>query len=344
MYIDEVVVKLQAGSGGNGSASFRREKFVPKGGPDGGDGGHGGSVLVRANENTGDLRQFYFKPHWEAEDGGSGGGRQKHGRKGRDRVLAVPPGTQIYSGQTGELVAELLRHEEEVLLLQGGRGGWGNVHFKSSTNQAPRKANSGTPGESGNFRMELKTIADIGLVGFPNAGKSSLTGLITRAQPKTAAYPFTTLHPKVGVIEYPEAYERLLLADIPGLISGAHQNRGLGHRFLRHIERCPLLLLILDMAGTDGRSPLDDYTQLLEELAAYHPALLEKPRLIAANKMDEPNALENLREFQRQHDDEILPISCLSEEGIPVLKERLRILVQSHRGANEALPKESAST
>ena len=206
----------------------------------------------------------------------------------------------------------------------GDIGPFGNTKFKSSTNRAPRKTGPGEPGEVGEFRLELKSIADVGLVGFPNAGKSSLTNLITKARPKVAAYPFTTLQPQIGVIEYPEEYDRIVLADVPGLIAGASENKGLGHRFLRHIERCKILLIILDLAGTDNRDPRDDYKQLLKELELYDEALLDKPRLIAANKMDEDAAVENLKKFKKRYPKvELVPISCLSEEGIPKLRKEL---------------------
>ncbi len=323
MFYDETEVKLRAGNGGDGSASFRREKFLPKGGPDGGDGGDGGDVVLEGNENVGDLRTFHFKGHWNAQNGVPGRGRQMDGARGADCVLAVPCGTVVYDEATGEVVAEILAHGQRVILLQGGKGGLGNIHFKSSTHQAPREFTPGGEGEAGVFRFVLKSIADVGLVGFPNAGKSTLIGLLTNAHPKIGAYPFTTLAPSIGVIEDPARHDRLLLADIPGLIEGAHANRGLGHRFLRHIERCGVLLLIVDMAATDGRDPGEDYAQLREELRLYDPALESKDYLVAANKMDEPGAKENLQVFREKHAVPVWPISCLSEEGIPELKAAL---------------------
>jgi GTP-binding protein len=327
MFYDETSVKLRAGDGGDGSASFRREKFIPKGGPDGGDGGRGGNVILEGDENTGDLRAFHFQPHWKAEHGGRGASRQKTGRGGEDCILKVPPGTVVFRESDGAQCAEVLEHGERIVLLRGGKGGLGNLHFKSSTHQAPREFTPGEPGEIGEFRFVLKSIADLGLVGFPNAGKSSLIALITKARPKAASYPFTTLQPSIGMIEYPEHYERLRLADIPGLIQGAHENRGLGHRFLRHIERCAILVLILDMASEDGRDPLEDYDQLLEELRLYDPALVAKPQLIVANKMDEPVSSENLARLREKISSPIWPISCLSEEGVPELKEAIRLEV-----------------
>ena len=241
--------------------------------------------------------------------------------------LPVPPGTQVFETESGLLVAELLEHGERVVLLKGGRGGLGNNQFKTSTNQAPRKTTPGKEGGRGDFTFVLKTIADVGLVGFPNAGKSSLTGALTNARPKCAPYPFTTKNPSVGVIEYDD-YARVFLADIPGLIEGASENRGLGHRFLRHVERCRLLLFIIDMAGTDGRKPADDYAALLDELKNFNPALLEKPRLVAANKMDCEPAAKNLAAFRRRHKEaEICRISCLAGTGLDALKTRIRELV-----------------
>mgnify|MGYP001093146187 CR=1 FL=1 len=332
MFYDETNVKLKAGNGGHGSVSFRREKYIPNGGPDGGDGGDGGNVILECDENFGDLRNYHFRPHWDADNGGNGLGRDKTGAGGDDVILKVPPGTIVYEREEGHQVAELLDHGDRHILLNGGKGGLGNQHFKSSVNQAPRQSTDGTLGETGEYRFVLKSIADIGLVGFPNAGKSSLTGLITRAKPKAAAYPFTTLNPNIGVIDYKDRYARLKLADIPGLIKGAHENKGLGHRFLRHIERCRVLLIILDMAGEDGRDPLTDYSDLREELGLYDPRLLEKPICVAANKMDEPAAIENLERFKEAYDCPIWPISCLSEQGIKAFLEGLWVAVHENVG------------
>lgn len=332
MFFDETGVKLRAGNGGDGCASFRREKFIPKGGPDGGDGGRGGSIVLEGDENTGDLRTFHFRPHWEAGNGGPGASRQKTGRSGADEVLKVPTGTIVIDAETGKQRAEILVHGEQVVLLKGGKGGLGNIHFKSSTHQAPREYTPGEEGESGEFRFVLKSIADLGLVGFPNAGKSSLISLLTKARPKAASYPFTTLQPNLGIIEYPERYDRLRLADIPGLIEGAHENRGLGHRFLRHIERCFVLVFILDMAAEDGRDPLEDYETLREELRRYDPMVAAKEHLVVANKMDEAAAAENLDRFRARYEQRAWPTSCLTEEGIPELKEALFEAVDKFRG------------
>ena len=259
-----------------------------------------------------------------AGDGGNGMGRQKTGASGADAYLRVPPGTVVYNEENGAIVAEVLRHNEKILLLRGGQGGLGNLHFKSSTNRAPRQFTYGTEGEFGQFRLVLKSIADAGMVGYPNAGKSSLVSLITRANPKIGAYPFTTLHVNIGTLEYPEHYEKLKLADIPGLIDGASDNKGLGHKFLRHIERCKVLVIMIDMAGTDGRKPADDYKNLLKELSLYSEDLLKKPMIVAANKMDEDAAVKNLKSFKRKYPKlDIIPISCLSEEGIADLKNEI---------------------
>jgi len=330
VFVDEVKkVHLKAGDGGNGCVSFRREKYEPMGGPDGGDGGKGGDIVLVCDENISDLTDFRFVPHASAKNGAQGMGRNKHGASGADKHVKMPPGTAVYDNETGNLVVELLQHDQKVVLLKGGLGGLGNTTFKSSVNQAPRKSTPGKPGDEGDYRLILKTIADAGLVGFPNAGKSSLINILSKAHPKTAAYPFTTLFPTVGVVEYPELYDRLTLADIPGLIKGASENKGLGHRFLRHIERCRVLLFILDMAGTDDRDPLGDYAQLQTELSLYDPSLLEKPQMIIANKMDEPLAVENLHRLRAEHRLQICPISCLSDEGIPALKQALLEMVKA---------------
>ncbi|MDR2980699.1 MAG: GTPase ObgE [Puniceicoccales bacterium] len=331
MFVDETTVYLKAGDGGHGCLSFRREKFIPKGGPDGGDGGNGGSIILLCDENEGDLAKYRFQPHWKAKNGEPGAGRNKHGANGANCILTVPPGTQVIDTETDRVVAEVTTHGEEVVLLAGGKGGLGNINFKSSVNQAPRKTTPGKPGGTGTYRLVLKTIADIGLVGFPNAGKSTLTGTLTHARPKVAPYPFTTLHVNVGVIHYNDTYEKIFLADIPGLIEGAHENRGLGHEFLRHIERCHLLLFLIDMAGTDGRKPIDDYKCLVNELSQYSEILAKKPRIVVANKMDEPQAAKNLVAFKKKYKDEVLPISCLDGSGLDKMKERLRKLIRASR-------------
>ncbi len=326
MFVDEATVALKAGDGGKGCAGFRREKFIPRGGPDGGDGGKGGDVWAVGDENVGDLERYQFTPSISAKDGGKGMGRLKTGASGADAELRVPPGTVIYSAETGAFVAEILKHGERVLLLRGGEGGLGNAHFKSSVNRAPREFTWGGEGEFGEYRLVLKTIADAGLVGFPNAGKSSLTALLTPARPKIGAYPFTTLHVNIGTLAYPDKYEVLKIADIPGLVVGASQNKGLGHKFLRHIERCKVLILLIDMAGSDDRDPRKDYENLLEELSIYSKKLAEKPAIVAANKMDEPSAPNNLKKFLRKYPDlDVIPISCLTEEGIDRLKDEIYV-------------------
>jgi GTP-binding protein len=270
---------------------------------------------------------YKFQPHWHGERGGHGQGSDCSGRDGRSCVLKMPLGTVVIDLATEKVVAEVVTDGQHIVLCKGGNGGWGNRHFKSSTNRAPRRANPGLPGEAGTFRLVLKSIADVGFVGFPNAGKSSLMGRLTKARPKTAPYPFTTLHPQIGVMEHPNVVSGvrpLLLADVPGLVEGAHENRGLGHRFLRHIERCSLLVFLLDMAGTDARDPREDYRHLARELRLYDPALAAKPRLVVANKMDLPEAAAWLGKFRRRNPRvEILEISCLSGTGLEKLRKEL---------------------
>ncbi|GHB94016.1 GTPase ObgE [Cerasicoccus arenae] len=325
MFVDEVKVKLKAGDGGNGCLSFRREKYEPRGGPNGGNGGRGGDVVLVGDENTTDLVDYKFMPHATAQNGEPGRGADQHGASGDDKRLRLPLGVQVYDTISGQMVCELLEHGQEIILLNGGRGGLGNQVFKSSVNQAPRKITPGKPGEEGEYRLELKTIADCGLVGFPNAGKSSIMGLMTKNHPKIGHYAFTTLQPSVGVLEFPETYERLTIADIPGLIEGAHENKGLGHRFLRHIERCRMLLFMIDMAGEENRDPLEDYAMLCNELELYQEDLKDRARIIIANKIDEqPAAGDNLKRFRAAHPDlKVIPISCLSEEGVSELRDAL---------------------
>ena len=342
MFVDECTVKLAAGDGGRGCISFRREKYEPWGGPNGGDGGRGGDVILVGDVNTNNLVDYKYQPHWRGERGEHGQGADCHGRDGKACLLKMPLGTVVVDLATGKPVAEVVTDGERIVLCKGGNGGWGNTHFKTSTNRAPRRANPGQAGEAGTYRLVLKSIADVGLVGFPNAGKSSLTGRLTKARPKTAAYPFTTLHPQIGVIEYPDGPQgtrRLLLADVPGLIEGAHENRGLGHRFLRHIERCALLVFLIDMAATDARDPRDDYQQLQRELELYSDDLLRKPRLVVANKMDLPEAAAHLAKFKRRYKKvDVVEISCTSGEGLEKLKKELLKRVTKFRSAEKVSP------
>lgn len=302
-------------------------------------------MVLLGSHDTNNLVDYKFKQHWRAVRGEHGLGKDCNGREGQDAVLRLPLGTIVTDLATGRVVAEVIDDGQRIVLCKGGNGGWGNTHFKTSTNRAPKRANPGQPGEHGEYRLVLKSIADVGLVGFPNAGKSSLTNAITKAHPKTAAYPFTTLHPQIGVIEFQDVVagdKRLLLADIPGLIEGASENRGLGHRFLRHVERCALLLIIVDMAGNDGRDPADDYRQLLNELKLYDPALLKKPRLLAANKMDLPDAAANLARFRRRHKVDVVEISCLEGTGLERLKKELLKRVARFRRAEKVSPEAAA--
>ena len=324
MFYDETKVYLKAGKGGDGCVSFLREKYIPKGGPNGGNGGKGGDLRMVADENVGDLRAYHFNPQRKAKNGEPGRGSDQHGKGGADCLLKVPLGTVVQRFETGEIVHELLEADQEIVLLQGGRGGRGNITFKTSVNQTPRQFTDGKAGEDGEFVLTLKTIADVGLVGFPNAGKSTLLTVMSNATPKVDSYPFTTLFPSVGIIEYPEDFDRITMADVPGLIEGAAENRGLGHRFLRHVERCRLILILLDLAATDGRDPLEDFAQLRSELDQYDPEVAAKPFFVAGNKIDEPASAEHLERFRKAHPDlTVYPISAILEEGLPELKADL---------------------
>jgi GTP-binding protein len=323
MFYDELTVTLRAGNGGDGCVSFRREKYIPKGGPDGGNGGRGGSVIIECDENVSDLRAYHFNPLSQAEKGEQGRGRDQHGKSGKDLILKFPAGSVFTRTEDDEIVAELTQHGQRITLLQGGLGGRGNATFKSSTNQAPRQFTPGTEGACGEYLVTLKVIADVGLVGFPNAGKSSLLGAITNATPKTAPYPFTTKNPSVGLMDDPDNYRRLRIGDIPGLIEGASENRGLGHQFLRHIERCKLLLILIDIAGVDQRDPWSDYRQLLKEMKLYSEALLDKPRIVVLNKVDLLEDQKPVQAFKRKLKAPVLQISCAEGTGLEELKQRL---------------------
>jgi len=392
MFIDRVRIHAKAGDGGNGSASFRREKFIPKGGPDGGDGGDGGDVILRADNHVDQLANLFFEPILRAKPGGRGSYRQRHGKSAPDLVVPVPVGTLIYrfpNPSSVDHVAESEIHSEEeisseqpqtkkrladpypedlladldhvgaeFIICHGGNGGRGNIHFKSSRNQAPRRFTEGTKGEEGWFLLEMRSIAFAGLVGYPNAGKSTLLRALSRATPKVGSYAFTTRHPQVGVVELGD-YKKTTVADIPGLIEGAHENRGLGHQFLRHVMRCSYLLMVLDIGGSEGRSPVNDLKALRKELELYNPELAERPWCIVANKMDMPDADENLKACKKIYrGTTIIPICAELGEGIPALKaflqekieeaERLLIPVPSNGSENsieaKALPTSSQET
>jgi GTP-binding protein len=386
MFVDEIKIYAKAGHGGKGCVAFEREKYRPKGGPSGGNGGRGGSVILEGDHDLNNLIAQYYQPRLIAQDGRFGMGNGMDGHAGEDLVVKVPCGTLVWryareggaeeetegepvmsraalrakSSQrsllrvaakeravevdlsrgegdanlaagarpTGELVVDLTDHGQRFVLCKAGRGGLGNRNFATSTRQTPRFAQPGEEGEEGNFLFELRIMAEVGLVGYPNAGKSTLLTAISRARPKVAAYPFTTLHPQIGIVEYKD-FHRLTVCDVPGLIEGAHRNVGLGHEFLRHIERCKVLVLLLDMAGTDGRAPWDDYKNLLSELELYDPALIKRPCLVVANKMDEPAAEENLKKFKRRiRKTPVMPISAAFDIGIEEFKQTIRAAVE----------------
>jgi GTPase len=387
VFIDEIKIYALAGHGGKGCVAFQREKYCPKGGPSGGNGGRGGDVILEADHDLNNLIAQYYRPRLIAEDGQGGLGKGMDGHAGKDLVIKVPCGTLVWrlparpaaddpgeaeteepptmlrasSSQRpvlhsatkaramevnlaaeedgtagtsphrpepeGELAADLTTHGQRYVLCKGGRGGLGNRNFATAARQTPRFAQPGEPGAEGDFRFELRIMAEVGLVGYPNAGKSTLLTAVSRARPKVAPYPFTTLHPQIGIVEYAD-FHRLTVCDVPGLIEGAHRNIGLGHAFLRHIERCKVLVLLLDMAGTDGRSPWDDYRSLLHELELYDPALLERRRLVVGNKMDEPAAVKNLPKFKRRiRKTPVLPMAAAFDDGIETFKDAIRTAV-----------------
>ncbi len=391
MFIDEIKVFARAGHGGKGCVAFHREAFVPKGGPSGGNGGRGGSVILQADHDLNNLIAQYYTPRLIAQVGEAGLGKGMDGHAGKDLIVKVPCGTLVWklnSGTSveppapvaepedegeaeekerptfksagsarpvmrraggekaieidlkteedgparddkkGELVVDLTEHGQQFVLCKGGRGGLGNRNFATARRQAPRFAQPGEPGDEGEFLLELRIIAEVGLVGYPNAGKSTLLTAISKARPKVAPYPFTTLTPQIGIVEYSD-WKRLTVCDVPGLIEGAHRNVGLGHEFLRHIQRCKIIVLLLDMAGVDGRNPWDDYKQLLSELELYDPALVQKPIYVVANKMDEPSAEENLKKFKRRIKKvKVLPIAAGFDEGIDLFKKLIREAVE----------------
>lgn len=378
MFVDQVKVYAKAGDGGKGCVAFLREKFRPKGGPCGGNGGRGGNVILRASHDLNNLIDQYYAPRLIAKNGAPGGGKEMDGRSGKNLIVKVPCGTLIWKlgsqqppppveeeedddqpmmmasanrpvirsaggamaqeidlsaeeeetyvppEETAELIADLTEDGQEFVLCTGGKGGLGNKNFATATRQVPRFAQPGEPGDEGDYRLELRIIAEVGLVGYPNAGKSTLLTAISRARPKVAAYPFTTLHPQIGIVEFDD-YSRLTVCDVPGIIEGAHENVGLGHAFLRHIMRCRIIVLLIDMAGTDDREPWDDYFSLLNELEQYHPSLTAKPRIVVANKIDEPVAEENLKTFkQKTGEENVIQIAAGFDVGIDRFKTAIK--------------------
>ncbi|MFG0330075.1 MAG: GTPase ObgE [Phycisphaerales bacterium] len=285
MFIDQAVIEVRSGKGGDGCVSFRREKYIPKGGPDGGDGGHGGDIVLYADENVNTLLDFRGRPHWHAKNGLPGGGKDCTGKSADDLVLHIPPGTLVYDDETGDLIVDIDEPEERFVIAKGGKGGKGNARFKSATNQTPRQFTPGEPAEERRLRLELKLLADIGLLGVPNAGKSTLLRAVSKARPMVADFPFTTLHPQLGIAAL-DPERRLVIADIPGLIEGAAQGAGLGHDFLRHVERTKILVHLLDINPIDGSDPVQNYHTIRRELAEYSSALAEKEEVIALNKID----------------------------------------------------------
>ncbi|SNB47853.1 GTPase ObgE [Geobacter sp. DSM 9736] len=324
-FIDEVKIHAKAGDGGAGCVSFRREKFIPLGGPNGGDGGKGGDVIFRVSSNLSTLMDLRHHPHQKAGRGKNGMGKDRHGAYGEDLVILVPQGTLVKDDETGDLLADLTEPDQEVALLKGGRGGQGNTRFATSTHKAPRFAQPGEPGEERWLRLELKLMADVGLLGLPSVGKSSFITKVSAARPKIADYPFTTLAPNLGVVAYKD-YRSFVLADIPGIIEGAHAGAGLGHRFLRHVERTRLLLHMLDCSWMPERDPLKEYETINRELRLFSPELTEKRQIIVVNKVDLPqvrDALPQLVEWFTERRLKVFPVSAVTGEGIPALLDEI---------------------
>ena len=337
MFIDEVRISVKAGDGGNGCLAFRREKYEPRGGPSGGDGGRGGSVIMVASNHYNTLLHFRFNPEHKAQRGAHGEGSNRSGKDGRDITLPVPVGTVVYNDETGEVIHDFITPGEEFIVAKGGRGGRGNQHFATPTHQAPTEHEPGKPGQEFKIRMELKLLADVGLVGFPNAGKSTLISRVSAAKPKIADYPFTTLEPNLGVVRLAEdSYETLVMADIPGLIEGASEGRGLGIQFLRHVERTKLLLHLVDVSEVSGRDPIEDFATILHELENFSPAMIAKPMIVVATKMDsaqDPERVEALRGEAARRGLPFLAISAVTGEGLGELKVAMFDAVREARAA-----------
>jgi GTP-binding protein len=336
MFIDEAKIHVKAGDGGHGCVSFRREKYIPKGGPDGGDGGRGGSVIFVADADKDTLLDFAGRHHWHAQRGESGMGKKMAGKNGEDLIIPVPVGTLIYDADNHSLLTDLDKPGKKIIIARAGRGGLGNWHFRSPTNQVPRYAQPGTEGQERNLALELKLIADVGLVGMPNAGKSTLLRAVSAARPKVAAYPFTTLDPQLGIVDL-RGDRRMVFADLPGLIEGAQSGAGLGHAFLRHIERTNLIVHLLDLYPPDGSNPADNYRTIRTELESFSPLLAQKREMIAANKLDlstgdGDDSMEKLR--SELPGKEITAISGVSRLGVDELLEKIWVVVKQMRAEN----------
>lgn len=317
MFVDKVTVYVKGGDGGNGMVAFRREKYIPDGGPAGGDGGSGANVVFEVEEGLRTLMDFRYQRHFKAQRGEHGRSKSQHGKNAPDFVIKVPPGTTVIDEDTKTTIADLVNHGQRAIIAKGGRGGRGNCRFATPTNPAPEIAENGEPGQERNITLELKLLADVGLVGFPSVGKSTLLSVVSAARPKIAEYHFTTIKPNLGVVEVEEG-RSFVMADLPGLIEGAHLGVGLGHQFLRHIERTKVIVHVIDMSGLEGRDPYDDYVKIKQELKEYNLRLTERPEIIVANKMDMPDSEENLAYFKEQLGQEvpIFPISAITRQGL----------------------------
>ncbi|MEX2287874.1 MAG: GTPase ObgE [Planctomycetaceae bacterium] len=322
MFVDRVTVSCQAGDGGSGSGSFRREAHVPRGGPDGGDGGHGGSVVIKADRNLGSLANIVGHKHWNADRGGHGEGSLRTGKSGEDAVILVPPGTLVLDADRGHLLKDLAHEGDSVIVARGGRGGRGNKHFATATNRAPREFEPGEPGEHRNVTLELKLIADVGLIGMPNAGKSTLLSRLSRAQPEIADYPFTTKYPNLGLVHV--GYDKqFVMADIPGLIEGAHAGVGLGHEFLKHVERTKVLVHMVEPEPMDQSDPIDNYFKIRDELQLYDASLAERPEIVVVTKCELTDAETVAELLQEKIQQPVLPISAVTGRGLPELISRI---------------------
>jgi GTP-binding protein len=333
MFTDQLKLSLFAGKGGDGIVSFRREKYIPKGGPTGGDGGNGGSIILEVDNNLFSLENLRHKRTIKALNGQNGGINKKRGKKGKDLILKIPPGTLVKDVKTKKILFDISKNSKPIQICRGGKGGKGNFNFKTPTNQAPNKCKMGTLGETKEIELELKLIADVGFVGFPNAGKSTLMSAITKANVKVAPYPFTTLRPNLGILEFDD-FSKILIADIPGIIKGAHVNRGLGFSFLRHIERTSIIVFVIDISGMDGKDPFLNFKTLREELFKYSEEIFKKPFLVILNKIDEKISEKNLKDFKKKYPferDILLEISALKKLNLKNFIKALQKLFKSKK-------------